>query len=166
MKIQRLEKNLYQLFRSVLGCCDTNCGINRTFKIWLFGKLKSFINSSMGILFAQFLHIMLVILCKQSICHNTYLKKSHRCNLEKLRHFLPGCTQYFLRKKLSIHWIFFQRKLSMCASLYVNLRLGLQKHLPFLQKTICFGQNFVTFQLKQKTGKITFALNFFIVICK
>ena len=116
---------------------------NHIFKIWLFGKLKSFINSSMGILFAQFLHIMLVILCKQSICHNTYLKKSHRCNLEKLRHFLPGCTQYFLRKKLSIHWIFFHKKIEYVCKSLCEFKARFTKALTFSPKTICFGQNFM-----------------------
>ena len=102
--------------------------------MWLFGKLKSFINSSMGILFAQFLHIMLVILCKQSICHNTYLKKSHRCNLEKLRHFLPGCTQYFLRKKLSIHWIFFHKKIEYVCKSLCEFKARFTKALTFFSK--------------------------------
>ena len=133
----------------------------------------------MGILFAQFLHIMLVILCKQSICHNTYLKKSHRCNLEKLRHFLPGCTQYFLRKKLSIHWIFFHKKIEYVCKSLCEFKARFTKALTFfskkqfvLAKTLCYisteltnRKNNIGAEFFQSNLQIKFIYTFLSIIC-
>ena len=52
---------------------------------------------------------------------------------------------------------FFIRKLSMCASLYVNLRLGLPKHLPFSPKNNLFWPKLCYISTEAKTGKITYA---------
>ena len=113
-------------------------------QVWEFCLLNSYI---LCLLFSVNNQFVITLISKNLIC---------MCNLEKLRHFLPCCTQYFLRKKLSIHWFFFIRKLSMWCESSSEFKA---RFAFFLPKKMFGPKLCVTFQLKTETGKITFRSN-------